>query len=348
MRRAFPTDDLDHIVSETSDIWRALHGSRWFVTGGTGFIGTWLLETIQHANVSVDAKIEVTVLSRSKGKAIATAPHLFGSQSSIAVVEGDVTNFDPNVGAFDVCVHAATDVTDPVKAADHASIFDVGVVGTRRVLDAALANGASRFLLTSSGAVYGPQPPELDRIPESYRGAPDPLDVRTAYGQSKRASEWLASNYAGAHSLRVAIARIFALLGPGLSLEGRFAAGNFIRDACRGEAIKIRDGRPIRSYLYIADACIWLLRIMVNGANSGAYNLGSEHAVSIADLARMIERLCNLEPYVAEEAGQQGGLPLRYVPDTTRARTELGLVEHTSLEFGLTKTINWNRIGATA
>ncbi|SIO67936.1 NAD-dependent epimerase/dehydratase family protein [Paraburkholderia phenazinium] len=348
MRQALPREDLDHVIGLTGDVWRALSGTRWFVTGGTGFIGSWLLEVIQHANTSVSADIDVVVLSRAPQRAIESASHLFGPGGRISLIAGDVTTFATDIGAIDVCVHAATDVADTTKAADYQRIFDSGTLGTRRVLDAAIAHGASRFLLTSSGAVYGTQPPELERVPESYGGAPDPLDYRTAYGQGKRAAEWLATAAVSRGLPNVAIARIFALLGPGLPLHGPFAAGNFIRDALAGQPITIRDGRPVRSYLYASDACIWLLHILLTGANGGAYNLGSERPVSIADLAGTIERLFDREPRVEASKALPNSLPPRYVPDTSKARTGLGLAEYTSLEAGLTKTINWSRAAAIA
>ena len=348
MRQALPREDLDHVIGLTGDVWRDLSGSRWFVTGGTGFIGSWLLEVIKHANESVSADIDVVVLSRTPQWALESAPHLFDPSGRITLVAGDVTSFATDIGAIDVCVHAATDVGDTTKAADYQRIFDSVTLGTRRVLDAAIDNGASRFLLTSSGAVYGTQPPELERIAESYGGAPDLLDCRTAYGQGKRAAEWLATS-ALSHGLPgVAIARIFALLGPGLPLDGPFAAGNFIRDALAGQPITIRDGRPVRSYLYASDACIWLLRILLSGANGGAYNLGSERPVSIAELASAIERLFDREPLAEASNTPSSGLPPRYVPDTSKARAGLGLAEYTSLEAALTKTINWSRAAAIA
>lgn len=318
------------------------------MTGGTGFIGSWLLEVIRYANESMNAGIDVVVLSRTPRKAIESAPHLFDPCGRFSLVAGDVMTFSPDIGAVDVCVHAATDVADTTKAADYQRIFDSGTVGTRRVLDAAIERGASRFLLTSSGAVYGTQPPDLERVSESYCGAPDPLDYRTAYGQSKRAAEWLTTAAVGRGLPNVAIARIFALLGPGLPLDGPFAAGNFIRDALAGLPIAIRDGRPIRSYLYVADACVWLLRILLSGANGEAYNLGSERPVSIAELAGTIEHLLDREPLGVASDTPSGGLPPRYVPDTSKARAGLGLAEYTSLEVGLTKTINWSRAAAMA
>jgi dTDP-glucose 4,6-dehydratase len=344
MRRTLPTEDLEFIVQETADVWRALAGARLFITGGTGFVGSWLLEAIQHANDSVGADMDVVVLSRAPEQASARAPHLFGTERRTSLIAGDVTHFDQRLGHIDVCIHAATDVADPAKASDHQRIFDAGVTGTRRVLDAALSSGATRFLLTSSGAVYGPQPTDLERIPETYRGAPDPLDVRTAYGQSKRAAEWLACAYASANALTVAIARIFALLGPGMPLDGPFAAGNFVRDALRGTPIAVRDGKPVRSYLYAADACIWLLRILYNGANASAYNVGAERPISIAELARDIAKSCDRPVSSVDIQAVPGdALAPRYVPDTSKARSTLGLAEYTPFDIALTKTINWNR-----
>lgn len=349
MRRALPIDDLDDVVAKTADVWRELGGTRWFVTGGTGFIGSWLLEVIQRANEVANADIDLVVLSRSPQKAIESAPHLFGSQRRISLIAGDIVDFDLQLGKVDVCVHAATDVADTVRAADYRRVFHSGVAGTGRVLDAAVSGGAARFLLTSSGAVYGKQPPQLARVSEAYVGAPDPLDVRTAYGQSKRAAEWQAAAYADSGALSVSIARIFALLGPGLPLDGPFAAGNFIRDALRGQAIRVNDGSPIRSYLYAADACVWLLRILLNGANGAAYNVGSEEAISIAELARRIGRLCRQDGAVdAPVVLAECAAPPRYVPDTSKARVELGLAEYTPLETALEKTINWNRAAVLA
>jgi nucleoside-diphosphate-sugar epimerase len=343
MRHPLPLEDLDRVIEMTAEVWSSMAGARVFVTGGTGFIGAWMLEAIQRANLCAHADIDVVVLSRAPQRAIELAPHLFGSDSRISLIAGDVTSFESNPGAIDICIHAATDVGDPAKAGDHLRIFDAGVLGTRHVLDVAIANGASRFLLTSSGAVYGTQPPGLDRLCETYAGAPNTLDPRTAYGQGKRAAEWLATRYASISGLSVVIARIFALIGPGMPLDGSFAAGNFVRDGLKGGNITVKNGRPIRSYLYAADACIWLLRMLDRGANGVAYNLGSEQALSVADLASLVAVACNCEVDVEASIVESAELPPRYVPDTRKAYSELGLKEYTSFDVALAKTIEWSR-----
>jgi dTDP-glucose 4,6-dehydratase len=263
-----------------------------------------------------------------------------------------MSSFAGPLGSLDLCIHAATDVGDPLKAGDPLRVFDSIVLGTRRVLDLAHASGASRFLLTSSGAVYGPQPVGLERVAETYGGAPDPLQPGAAYGNGKRAAEWLASTHATQASqagFESCIARIFALIGPGLPLNGPFAAGNFVRDALAGQAINVQgDGRPLRSYLYMADLCVWLLRILASGAAGQAYNVGSENAVSIAALARLVVDAAGTDTPIEVQTPAASDAPApRYVPDTLKARRELDLAEYTPLNIALLKTIHWSRSATT-
>lgn len=348
MRAALPTSDLDLVLSLTPEFWSRFGGGRVFVTGGTGFIGSWLVQVFQRANDVLGSQMELVILSRDPERARKAAPRVYARMDT-RLVAGDVSRFSADVGHLDLCVHAATDVGDPDKMLNPLQVFDSIASGTRRVLDFAATAGACRFLLTSSGAVYGVQPPQLDRMPETYTGAPDPLSPNAAYGNGKRAAEWLAAAYASEAAragFEACIARIFALIGPGLPFDGPFAAGNFIRDAIGGGgAIHVRgDGRPLRSYLYMADLCVWLLRILGQGATGQAYNVGSEEAISVEMLARQIGCAtgAGIAVQIQSSSGGQGDAP-RYIPDTTKARTALGLAEYTPLSTALLKTVQWSR-----
>lgn len=343
MRKPYPREDLELVVQHTADVWSTFRGARLFITGGTGFIGSWLLEVVQHANRTLKSEIDVVVLSRDPEKARQSAPHIYASPG-VEFWKGDVIDFEATAGAIDLCIHAATDVADLSKASNALRVFETNVTGTQRVLECAHLHGATHFLLTSSGAVYGQQPPTLEHTPESYCGAPDTLDTKAAYGHGKRAAEWLTSVYGAQYGLNVSIARIYALVGPGIPADGPFAAGNFIRDATAGRRITIKgDGRPLRSYLYIADACIWLFRMLHASAMELTCNVGSERALSILELARMVEALCGSHEATVPDITQTSGPIPRYVPSTSLARQSLGVEELTPLELALTKTINWNR-----
>ena len=193
MPAALPEDDLDLVLSLTPEFWARFGSARLFMTGGTGFIGIWMLQVFQRANDRLGSKIELVVLSRDPERARKQAPHVF-DRLDTTLLAGDVSSIACPVGTLDLCIHAATDVGDPFKAGDPLKVFDSIVQGTRRILDLAHANGASRFLLTSSGAVYGPQPNNLARIAETYDGAPSCLQRGAAYGNGKRAAEWLTSS----------------------------------------------------------------------------------------------------------------------------------------------------------
>lgn len=346
MHALLPADDLDLAVSLTPEFWRRYTGARFFITGGTGFVGRWLVQAIQHANNTRQARMELLVLTRDPQRARSNQAEVF-DRSDTRLVAGNVSDPLPRLGAFDLCIHAATDVGAALRPAGPLEVYDTIVTGTRRVLEAAVAADARRFLLTSSGAIYGTQPPELERVPESYSGAPSTLQPGAAYGNGKRAAEWLvAATQLSESTLCACSARIFTLLGPGLPRNAGFAAGNFIDDALAGRNIRIEgDGLPLRSYLYMADCAAWLLRILEAGISGDAYNVGSEDAISIGDLALAVAAAAggDIAVDVARPSAPPGQRVARYVPDTAKARRELGLTESTPLASGIAKTIAWSR-----
>ena len=222
--------------------------------------------------------------------------------------------------------------------------------GTRRTLDFAVTAGVKRFLMISSGLVYGTQPASLSHIPESYSGGPDTTDARLVYAEGKRLSELLGTVYSRQSGLECPIARGFAFTGPYLPLEIHFAIGNFIADCLKKRPIRILgDGTPLRSYLYAADLAIWLWTILVRGQSGRVYNVGSEEAVSIAQLAgRVIQALGASQPVEIAKKPVKGVPAERYVPDTARARRELGLEQWISLDEAIRRTAHWRRSPAAA
>ncbi|WP_448664699.1 NAD-dependent epimerase/dehydratase family protein [Sphingomonas sp. CJ20] len=324
--------DLRAVHAALAPHWHRLDGARIFMTGGTGLIGRWMLEALARADVDVP----VTLLSRDPAGFAARAPHL---ARRFDVVRGDVTAFEAPEGRFTHVIHAATDASAALNAHDPRRMFDTIVTGTRNALDCAVACGAARFFFLSSGAVYGVQPPDMPNVPESWLGGPDPRDPRSAYGAGKRAAEMLCTIYGTQFGLDVVNARIFALLGPLLSLDTHFAAGNFIRDAMAGRTIRVEGaGQAVRSYLYAADLTVWLWMLMLRGEPGAVFNVGSEEAVSIADLARRTATVLNgpgVEILGRPDPGWNAG---RYVPATGAIRAALGVSPTIGLEEAIRRT----------
>ena len=235
--------DLDQILDQCSSLWPSLQGARLLITGGTGFMGCGLLESLCQANRGLGLDARAVVFTRNRAAFHRKAPHL-AEDPAITLIQGDIRDLSDIPGEFTHVIHAATDASAKLLREDPLRMFDTILLGTRNVLDWANAKSVERVLFTSSGGVYGPQPPELDRIPDGYLGAPDCTDPASAYAEGKRAAENLCAIYSHRKGLPVAIARCFAFVGPYLPLDAHYAIGNFIRDAMEGgPVVQIDQGR---------------------------------------------------------------------------------------------------------
>lgn len=336
--------DLDYVLGKTLPDWEQMRNGRLLITGGTGFFGCWLLETFLHANGALDLNARVTVLGRSFERFEQRAPHL-AHHPRVWFLSGDIREFQFPAGEFSHIIHAATDSTLPITIDNADEVLASIIDGTYRVLRFAKRCGAQKMLLASSGAVYGPQPRELAQVPEEFNGGPVPTNPAGSYGEGKRVAEMLWAQAGAVSGIDATIARCFAFVGPHLPLNAHFAIGNFIRDALAGQPIEVKsDGTPLRSYLYAADLAVWLWTILFRGESARAYNVGSENAISIAGLAAMVSN-CLPEPVPVQiqQIPESGKLPARYVPSTRRARVELGLSQHYSLELAIRNTLKYHQ-----
>jgi dTDP-glucose 4,6-dehydratase len=335
-------DDLDGVLERTAGLWEDLRGARVLLTGGTGFFGCWMLETLLHANARLGVGASAVVLSRDVRAFTAKAPHL-ASNAAVTLQQGDIRAWTWSGGALSHVIHAGTETQAPATRDDRQRVFDTIVEGTRRTLDIAERAGATRFLMTSTGAVYGRQPAVLPRVGEEYSGAPDATCPRAAGAEAKRAAEMLCA-LAADGPLHPTIARCFAFVGPYLPLDTHLAIGNFLAAALAGKRIEIHgDGTPLRSYMYASDLAAWLWTILLRGARGRAYNVGSDEEISIADAANAVAQAAGSRAGVHIASKAPGGPAERYVPSTERARTELGVRMTVDFQTALRRTIAWHR-----
>lgn len=334
--------DLDHIVERTGPLWERLRGGQLFITGGTGFVGRWMLESFAAADERLDLGARALALSRDPVSFSARFPHL-AQHPAIELLAGDMHTFEFPAGEFTHVLHMATETNTVLSAKRPSLEFNTAVEGTRRVLEFALARGARNVLYTSSGAVYGRQPSEMTHVPEDAPIAPPAHDVGAAYSHGKRAAEFICAAANFETELDVRIARLFAFVGPHLPMDAGYAVGNFIRDALEGRTIEISgDGTPMRSYLYAADLAWWLWTILLAGTPGRPYNVGSDAALSIREFADAVDGVLGTGAGVHVAKEPVAGAPVaRYVPDISRAREELGLEPAVTLEDGIMRTAAW-------
>ena len=219
---------------------------------------------------------------------------------------------------------------------------DVVVEGTKNVLEYARQHKVKRLLFISSGAVYGNQHSDVSHVPEDYTGAPNPLNPLNAYGCAKRQAENLCALYHHQYGVDYVIARCFAFIGPYLPQDAHFAIGNFIRDGINGGPIVVKgDGTTIRSYLYADDLAEWLWTILRKGKSGEAYNVGSDEAITVADLAHLVSSCFESKPEVIIEANPSGEVD-KYVPDVEKIKAILGVSRKVALVDGIKMTINFH------
>ncbi len=334
--------DLEEILGLTEALWPRLRGARLLITGGTGFMGCWLLESLLHANRRFQLGVEAVVLTRDPSAFARKVPHLAQSPA-IRCVRGDVLRFPELEGGFTHLIHGATDASARLLEENPRLMFDTILTGTRGALEFAERKSVQHALFLSSGAVYGRQPPELERVPEEWAGGPDCADPRAAYAEGKRAAETLCAIFAQRHGVPISIARCFAFVGPYLPLDVHFAIGNFIRDAMAGGPIQVLgDGTPYRSYLYATDLTAWLWHLLLRGEPGVAFNVGSEEALSIAELAGVVGRTVGGVAFRVHGHPDPDARPERYVPSVGRIRSRLGLRQTVSLEEGIARTVAWH------
>lgn len=318
-------------------------GIRILLTGGTGFFGRALLRHFLASDMAIDATL--CVLSRDPQRFKVEYPQL-ASSKQVSFIQGNIQDSAslPWDHSFSHILHAATDSTlgprlSPLQR------FNQIVQGTSNVLDLAVATGTERFLLTSSGGIYGQQPSDLEAIPEDWQGSPPLNQTNSAYSQAKRAAEHLCALYREMHGLTMIVARCFAFIGPDLPLDVHFAIGNFIRDAITTEQITVMgDGSPLRTYLDQNDLAHWLWTLLLEGYDGETYNVGSDRIISIAELAHLVRDLVAPEkPVQILGKSNSTNSRSRYIPSIKKIYTAHGLIPKVLLEQSIIKTAEANR-----
>lgn len=312
---------------------------RIFMTGGTGFFGKSLIRYWEKSNKH---KSPCTVCVMTRDPASFLSKHSeFAKLPWLSFHQGDIllpSSF-PRSENFTHLIHAATDSTLGPQLSSLERYTQI-VDGTRNLLDYAVTQKIPRFLLTSSGGVYGPQPQEMSQMPESFSGMPDPLNTNNTYSVAKRCAEHLCALYQERHGLETVIARCFAFIGRDLPLDVHFAIGNFIRDALTQTEITVGgDGTPIRSYMDQRDLAHWLNQLMASGQAGQAYNVGSDQAITIKELAYLVrDTLAPSKPVRILGHASTQNFRNRYVPSIQKARSELDLGLDFSLEESIKQT----------
>lgn len=321
-------EDIRFVLAACRDELQHLSGKTLLLTGGSGFVGSYLVESIIAFNCAHDgAPCCLLLPTRSLEATQNKWPHFFGVEN-VTWFNWDSQALEPPGDGCDYVIHAAAPTDSASLMRDpYGAMHDI-IRTTGQVVEYARQANASRLLFISSGAVYGPQPESLDAIPETFLGGPDLMDIRSCYGEAKRYAELLCR----ASGVPSTIARLFAFIGPYQDINGSFAVPDFLRQGMRDKTICIHsDGSALRTYCYASDLAAGLWKLLMKGMPGTAYNVGVDAPrISIRDLAESIASLIG-DIEVVIEGKAAVGSRARYIPNTERFKriyeAKVGLTE---------------------
>ncbi len=351
-------EDLDFICEELSEEFKELKGKRLLIIGGAGFLGYYLVQAVLRLNERIDGAdaVSLTVYDNfMRGvpdwlTALEGNPHL-------SLVKHDITHPLPEKDeSFDFIIHAASIASPTFYRKYPIETMDANVNGLRFVLDYCLKMKAegkpvSGILYYSTSEIYGDPTPENIPTPETYRGNVSCTGPRACYDESKRYGETLCVNFAQQHDLPVRIARPFNNYGPGLKITDRRVLPDFARDVLNGrDIVMLSDGKPTRTFCYVADATVGYFKILLRGRNGESYNIGIETPeISMAELAERVvalgSEMFDYRGKVVKQASSESAYlvdnPNRRCPIIRKAREELGYEPKIGVEEGLKRALLW-------
>ena len=331
--------DLSFIFKKCINEFNLLSNKSILITGGTGFFGKWFLEAIFYANKNYNTNILTTVITRNEDKFFLENPH-YKNNKFLKIIQTDILDLKKINHKFDFLLHmAATSAKETFNGETDANKTKTLSNGEKNIMDIAIKNNIPKILFTSSGVVYGSSSKDMKE--EGDVSLTLDLEKRNGLAKGKILAEDTISNMSLENNINFKIARCFSFVGPYLPLDIHYAIGNFINDAIFNDKILINgNGSPYRSYLYISDTLIWLIKLLV-GNDEGVFNVGSEKRIQIIDLARMVRDVVSpsKKVIIQEKDIQEGNFKRNiYLPNTLKIRNSLGVKEWTSLEDAILKT----------
>ena len=338
-------EDLKAVL-ESSIGWESFRGKTVLVTGASGFLPAYMVETLLLLNELTGTQCRVVCLVRNSANAEVRFRR-YRLRNDLAFVQADVSEPIPDMDRCDFIIHAASQASPKYYSSDPVGTMTANLLGTDQLLRLARKWESERFMFFSTGEVYGCV--GADKVPtaESDYGYIDILNQRSCYAESKRAAETLVVSYLQQFKVPSVIVRPFHTYGPGMKLDDGRVYADFVRDVVnRADIHMTSNGRAVRAFCYLSDAVAGFFTVLLKGISGQAYNVGNpDAAMSIQDLADM---LVNLFPERACRVVRQAQLDEHYIPSPISINSpnidrigELGWRPHVSPLDGFRRTIQY-------
>ena len=302
---------------------------RTLVTGGAGFLGSFLCEKL------LDQGQEVIALDNFYTGSRKNISHLL-DHPSFELIRHDIV--EPILLEVDWIFNMACPASpihyqyNPVKTLKTSMMGAINMLGLAKRVSA-------RILQASTSEVYGD--PEIHPQQESYWGSVNPIGLRSCYDEGKRVAETLMMDYYRQNQVDIKLVRIFNTYGPRMHINDGRVVSNFIVAALKEEPLEIfGDGEQTRSFCYVSDLIDVILKMMNKDDFIGPVNIGNPGEFTIRELAEKILKLTGSRSKI-QVRQERSDDPVRRRPDISLAREKLGWDPSVDLEEGLGKTIEY-------
>jgi len=337
MKSKIIKQDIESIISDSEDYLYSLAGKKILITGGNGFIPSYIVDTITTFNKKLKDPCKLIILNKNPITKKSRLSHLL-EDPNVRLIEQDVSKKFEVKGNPEIIIHAASRANPASFLESPLDTIDANVNGVRTLLDYAKENPVENFLFFSSSEVYGNPQKEFLPTPENFFGNVNCLDNMSCYSESKRFAETLCSTFSRNYGVPTKILRIFHTYGPGLRADGNTMAYFFIEGLQNKEIILKDSGKSKRSYSYISDTIKGIFKILFKGDIGEAYNVGSDlNNVSVKELAYLIKDILQNKSIVKNSEIEQNknlGKIKDRMPDISKIR-KLGYEPKIPLDEGL-------------
>lgn len=342
-------EDLSRIIEGLGKDVQKLEGKTILISGGSGFLGSYINATIYQLNKG---------LLRKKCHVISIDNYITGSEKKNFLLDIDDKNFEfifqdirlPILtrGHVDYIIHAAGLASPYYYQKYPLETIESAVVGAKNLLELARMKKAKSFLFFSSSEIYGDPDPKFVPTPETYAGHVSSVGPRACYDESKRLGETLCLVYHQQYQVPVKIVRPFNVYGPGMKPTDYRVVPTFLYRGLTGKDLPVHgEGHQTRTFCYVTDAVIAFLKVLLSGKKGEIYNVGnSKPEITMHELATTVVRILNngvKVKTISYPSSYPAGEPQRRCPDLQKIKSELGYKPSIDLETGLTRTVAWYR-----
>ena len=338
------TNDCKTSYLEFSSKLERLKGKTLLITGGTGFLGSWLCEMVHYMNTFHKADINLFIMARNKERFENNLSHIKDAQFICSDIRSNI-DLPKDVNYI---VHAASNPDNRFHASRPFESMTTVAEGTSAIFQSAeRLSRLENIVNIGSSAVYSEVLKDGESFSEDYLGPLYGNKLSNSFLEANRYSESLCAAARNELHLPIVAIRPFTFCGAYQDIDSPWAINNFINDAIHKRPIRIHgDGKVVRSYMYGSDLAIWTLVIMLNSKDGKVYNVGSGNGYTLKEIADKVAS--NFEPVLSVVTNTSVVHEDNHsvlLPDVTNAEKEFGLRQVVGINKSIKRTVEWYKDG---